>query len=188
MLTAAYIFAALIGSVLVLFGIWYVARAYRRQRGEQFIICPETNRPAVVKVDAVHAALTSVVGQPEMRLRDCTRWPQKKDCGQECLLQVETAPEECLVNSVLGKWYKGRACAYCGRRFAEINWSEHKPALRSPEKQLVEWRDVQIEKVFDVMKTHRPVCWNCFVAESFRRDFPQLVVDRPAHSETFLQK
>ena len=32
------------------------------------------------------------------------------------------------------------------------------------------------------MGTHLPVCWNCHIAESFRREHPELVVDRPASS------
>ncbi len=29
-----------------------------------------------------------------------------------------------------------------------------------------------------VSETHRPLCWNCYFAESFRREFPDLPVDR----------
>jgi hypothetical protein len=34
--------------------------------------------------------------------------------------------------------------------------------------------------VVDVLATHRPVCWNCAVAEGFRRAHPELVTDRQA--------
>ena len=186
--TAILIFASIIVSALLLFGIWYVARAYRKQRGEQVIICPETGNTAIVEVDAMRAALTSVVGQPDMRLRECSRWPMKADCGQECLLQIESAPAECLVHGVLAKWYRGKTCAYCGKPFHEINWTDHKPGLMNSQKELVEWRDVQLEKVLEVMETHRPVCWNCLVAESFRRDFPEMVVDRPARSSVGVKR
>jgi len=183
-LTAIYIFAAIIVFVLLLVGLLYIARAYRQQQGEQVIICPETGRPALVEVDTMHAALTSVVGRPDIRLQNCSRWPMKKDCGQECLLQIESAPGECLVNGVLAKWYRGKQCVYCGQLFHEINWTDHKPALRNARRELVEWREVPLEIVFEVLETHSPVCWDCFVAESFRRDYPQLVVDRAARGET----
>jgi hypothetical protein len=32
--------------------------------------------------------------------------------------------------------------------------------------------------LLDVFSTHRPVCWNCHVTETFRRLHPELVVDR----------
>lgn len=185
MLTAIYIIAAIITFGLALVGLRYAARAYRRQRGTRVIICPETKRTALVEVDAMHAALTSLVGQPDMRLQDCSRWPQKEDCGQECMLQIESAPDECLVRCVLAKWYRGKHCVYCGKPFEEINWIDHKPALLNSERELVEWREVPLDRALKMLETHRPVCWNCFIAESFRRDYPQLVVDRPARNKSY---
>lgn len=185
MLTAIYIIAAIIIFGLALFGIGYAARAYRRQRGTRVIVCPETENTALVEVDALHAALTSLVGRTDMRLQDCSRWPQKRDCGQECMLQIETAPDECLVRSVLAKWYRGKRCVYCRKPFEEINWIDHEPALLNSDRELVEWREVPLDSALKTLETHNPVCWNCFIAQSFRRDYPQLVVDRPARSQTF---
>jgi len=184
MLTAIYLIVASAILGLLLFGLWYVVRAYGKQRGAQVITCPETRRPAMVEVDARRAALTSVVGQPDMRLSNCSRWPLKKECGQECLLQIESAPAECLVQGVLAKWYKGRRCVYCGKLFDEIYWTDHKPALMNAQRELVEWREVPPTLVFEVLETHQPVCWNCYIAQSFLRDYPQLVVDRSRRGET----
>jgi hypothetical protein len=30
-----------------------------------------------------------------------------------------------------------------------------------------------------VLETHSPVCWDCYIAQEFRRDHPDLVVLRP---------
>jgi hypothetical protein len=30
-----------------------------------------------------------------------------------------------------------------------------------------------------VLETHRPVCWNCYIAQFFRHEHPDLVVYRP---------
>jgi hypothetical protein len=67
----------------------------------------------------------------------------------------------------------------CGKPLEEIDWLEHKPALMSPEQKTVEWHEVRAEKLPEVLSTHLPVCWNCHIAETFRREFPELVVDRP---------
>jgi hypothetical protein len=42
----------------------------------------------------------------------------------------------------------------------------------------VQWSEIPAEKLQEVMRTHQPVCWNCHIAETFRREHPELVVDR----------
>ena len=51
-------------------------------------------------------------------------------------------------------------------------------ALLDPDHRTIEWRQLRPEQLPDVFSTHRPVCWNCHVAETFRRLHPELVVDR----------
>ena len=43
----------------------------------------------------------------------------------------------------------------------------------------LEWSEIPALSVLDMMETSRPVCWNCMIAEGFRRDHPDLVVERP---------
>jgi len=92
----------------------YAVVEYRRYRGARAITCPETKAYAVVQVDAAHAALSSPWTDAHVRLRTCTRWPEREGCGQECLCQVMTAPDGCRVTDALDRWYAGRACALCG--------------------------------------------------------------------------
>jgi hypothetical protein len=131
-----------------------------------------------VEVDAPHAAATAISARPHLRLRECSRWPERRNCGQECLSQVEAAPEGCLIRSILTHWYEGKTCAFCGKAFGEIHWHDHKPALLSPEHELVVWRQLKPETIPAALDTHRPICWDCHVLEAFRRMHPDLVVDR----------
>jgi hypothetical protein len=39
------------------------------------------------------------------------------------------------------------------------------------------------EQIPDVLSDHKPVCWDCDVAERFRRRHPELVTERPEHTE-----
>ena len=180
MLTVAYLFAAAVVAVSVYFGVRYFVKTSRRFGGGRVIICPETEKQAMVEVDARRAALTSLIGQTEIRLESCWRWPLREDCGQECLLQLDVAPAECLVRSVSVKWYRGRKCAFCARPFGEIELIDHKPALLNPEGVTVEWASIPIAAVNDAMANYLPVCWNCHVAQTFRREHADLVVERPA--------
>ncbi len=168
------ILVATLGVVLVLIG-----KLYRRFRGTRLVTCPETQQTAAVEVDAWRAALTTPFTGTELRLQDCSRWPEREDCGQECLRQIEVAPEDCLVRTILTKWYHEQPCALCETRFETIGAWGHRTALLSPDGKTMEWSEVRSEKLPEVLATSKPVCWNCHVAESFRRQHPELVIDRP---------
>jgi hypothetical protein len=169
--------------ILALAGLGLVARralrAYLKYRGKGVVICPETRRPVGIEVDARHAAMAAAGGSLDLRLKDCSRWPERADCGQDCVVQVERAPELCLVRMMLADWYRGKGCVYCGKIFTEINWSDHKPALLDLSGRTLEWQEIPPAELYDALTTHLPVCWNCHVAETFRREHPELVVERP---------
>jgi len=173
-LIAIIIVAAALG-----FGIRWLVRSSSRYRGTRIVTCPETKGPTIVEVDALHALLTSTVGPPDIRLKDCARWPIKGQCGQECLMELDVAPEKCLVSGVLMRWYGGKNCVYCNKSFPELHWVDHRPALLSPDGELLSWNAVNPDKLWNVLETHSAVCWDCYIAQSFRLDHPDLVVFRP---------
>ena len=173
----------LIGAILAL-AVFYVlgpvlGSEFRKVRGKRLVTCPETEKPAAVEVDASHAALSAALGHEELRLSSCSRWPEREGCGQECLQQIEEAPGGCLVRNVLAQWYEGKSCVVCSHTFGPVQDWGHQLALMSPDGKTMEWGEVRVENLPEVLKTHRPVCWNCHVAESFRRQYPNLVVDSP---------
>jgi hypothetical protein len=176
--------AILLGGILVLAAVLYylgrtAGRAYLRYRGTRVITCPENRRPAAVRVDVADAVVGAMRGSSGgHRLVDCSRWPEKQACGQQCLEEIELSPQDCLLRTMLTDWYSGKKCVLCRRPFAEIQWHDHKPCLMGPDGTTSEWRDFQPNRIPDVLETHRPVCWNCHVAETFRRTRPELVVDR----------
>lgn len=181
----------IIGAVVVLGALgvvwWSISKTYRRFRGKMVVTCPETNQTVGVDVDATHAALAATHGDPELRLKTCTRWPERQNCGQECLSQIEKSPEDCLVRTTLDEWYSHRECAICGKKFEAVDSYDHKagfdydrrPALLSPKGQVVEWDEIPIETLPQVLETYQAVCWDCLIMETFRRKHPEMVVERP---------
>jgi hypothetical protein len=169
--------AVLLAAVLVVLGRAFF-RNYLRFHGDSVISCPENQCAAGVRVDAVHAGLSGIHGAADLRLESCTRWPERQDCGQECLRQIEAAPENCLVRSILTRWYHGKNCALCGKPIGEIDWAEHKPGLLSPEHKTVQWWEVPAETVPSVLAAYQPVCWNCHIVNRLMTEHPELVVDR----------
>jgi hypothetical protein len=172
-----YLLAAAFLASLLLLWLREGTRFYRTWRGRRIITCPETHTHEAVTVAALSGAVKSLL-QPPLRLRDCSRWPERRNCGQECLAQIAETPEDCLVSNLVVRWYQGKPCAYCGQIFGRLDWHEHRPALRDPRGRTVQWHSIPPELLLEVFTTHQPVCWPCHVRESFRREHPELVTDR----------
>jgi hypothetical protein len=153
-------------------------QTYFTYRGKRLITCPETLEKEVVDVAARKAAASVFIGDSTLRLDMCSRWPERHDCGQECLRQIEADPDNCLVRNIVSNWYEGQRCVYCHKRFGPLHHLDHAPALMGPDRRTIEWDHVQPEQLPELLSTHKPVCWSCHVAETFRQDYPELVVER----------
>jgi hypothetical protein len=171
-----------LATLAVVLAVWLTdaARVFFQYRGKMLLRCPETDKAACVKVAAGDAASSSLTGRTRIHLSECSRWPERQNCGQECLSQFGADPQNCLVWNIVSDWYRGRTCAYCHKPFLELNWHDHRPALVSPEGRTVQWSEVAPEKLPELFQTHLPVCWSCHIAETFRREHPERVVDVPA--------
>lgn len=160
--------------------------AYVRMRGTRIIVCPETERPAAVAVDAAHAALGAMREHADVKLSACSRWPQRKDCAQACAAQIEAAPKQTLAFEILKNWYAGKSCAICHRPIPPLDHVGPKPGLlnfASMGHETLNWEDIPAENLPAMFESHLPVCAHCQVTESFRRQFPDLVVDRYREEE-----
>jgi hypothetical protein len=156
------------------------ARHYFRFIGSRLVTCPETKRTAAVSLDASKAALQSLLGNPRFRLSQCSRWPERRDCEQECLRQIEKAPEDCLLKNIVGKWYAEKLCAYCQKPFESTDdIFHHTPALMGKDLVSIEWDEIRPEELPEVFRSSLPICWNCHMAETFRRVHPEMTVDNP---------
>jgi len=169
-----------IGAGLFLARAFPAVRAYFNFRGKRLVTCPETHNAAAVDVAAGEVAVGVFVNEPTLRLKECSRWPERQNCGQECLRQVETDTANCLVWNIVDKWYEGKKCVFCQKPIGPLHHMDHAPALLGPDFKTREWTGIRPEELPQVFASHQPVCWNCDVAESFRRLHPALVVDREA--------
>jgi len=153
-------------------------RAYFDYRGKRLIVCPESHTSELVEIAAREAAVGAFLTEPTLRLRECSRWPERQDCGQDCLQQIESDPENCLVWSIVSNWYQGKSCVFCQKKIGPLHHLDHVAALLGPDHVTVEWKQIRPQQLVEVFDTHQPVCWNCHITESFRRLRPELVVDR----------
>jgi hypothetical protein len=153
-------------------------RAYFKFRGKRLVTCPETKAPEAVNVAAGEAALGVFFNEPTIRLNQCSRWPERQGCGQDCLQQIEADSQNCLVWNIVSKWYEGKSCVFCHKPINRLQHVDHAPALLGPDFRTTEWKDIRPDKLPEVFSTYQPVCWDCHVAETFRRLHPELVTDR----------
>ena len=143
------------------------------------VTCPENKKPAAVSAGVWNAAkLFALKGDSNAHLRSCSRWPEMAGCAEDCLSQIEASPRTCLVQTIVGAWYEGKRCHYCAKAIGEIVWHERPPALRMPNGTTREWKEIAYESLVDVFATAEPVCWTCHMAETFRREHAELVIER----------
>lgn len=82
------------GSLILLLPLYlWRHEIFKRYSGSRLVACPKDEHSAVVHIDERHAAATGIDGTPDLRLSECTLWPERSQCGQECLSQaVQTEP------------------------------------------------------------------------------------------------
>ncbi len=152
----------------------WLTRRYLALRGARLVQCPENRQPAAVNVKSLRRAVGG-----DWSLAGCSRWPEREACGRECLAQIERAPDDCLVRNIVTGWYAGKSCAVCGKPLGHVDWYERKPAAIDASGRTQAWSDIPPETLPDVLDNHRPVCFDCYVSETFRREHPELVLDNP---------
>ena len=88
------LFLFLVGACLILLlPVLWGERIFHTYREGRTVNCPETQAPVSVRFNALRAAWSGLAGPPKLRLADCTRWPERADCGQECIPDaVEAKP------------------------------------------------------------------------------------------------
>jgi len=122
------------------------------------VTCPETNAPCELEVDGKHAVLSILEGHRELRVKSCDRWPEKQDCGQECTLQIEPSPA--ILAKVFSQWYDGKSCARCFNPLGREDWDHGHVAVLAAG-QLVELREVPLEKLPQALVGCQPLCIAC---------------------------
>lgn len=75
---------------IIALGVFYVLlpvvlEAFFRYRRRKQVRCPVTREEAWVLVNAPRAGLSAAFGRPSLRVRNCSLWPPRDNCGRDCL-------------------------------------------------------------------------------------------------------
>ena len=183
MASTTFVLGLLVASIAA-WAAWDMLRALRiarRLRGDRIVTCPETGRAAAVAIDVGHAVTTGLTEHaPTVRLRTCSRWAERGRCDEPCIAEAQelSSTTPALVERTLS----GKPCAFCARPIARASYLDHHAALLDAGGLTTAWTDIPPELLRDALSTRSPVCWDCHIAETFRRTYPALVTDRPWRS------
>src|SRR4051812_37826023 len=172
---------ALLAAVLLVY-LAVAIRTWLRVRGPRVVVCPETQTPVAVRVDVGHAITSAIWEKAEVRLTACTRWPGSQDCDQPCVRQIEKAPSATNPKTIAAHFFSRRRCAICSERIEPPSGITLQPGFMDPVTRKVDtWDDVPAQDLPRAIATWRPLCSNCTLAESFRRNVPDRRPDCERH-------
>ena len=76
-------------AVLSVIPVTYIyVRKYFHYRKTRTLVCPETRKTAVVKLQAGRAARSAIFDEPDLRVRSCSLGHE--NCSQGCVEQFDT--------------------------------------------------------------------------------------------------
>lgn len=85
MITPWITVAAIVGLATIYVFFPVAAHTFQQYRKKRVLRCPEEATLAEVNVDARHAAFSSTLGRPVLRVRNCSLWPKRRGCRERCL-------------------------------------------------------------------------------------------------------
>ena len=181
MLSEQYLVIALVAIVAAFLIRRLIASAHAwKFHGQMLVSCPENRNSAAVKLSLLRAAAGEFINRPDLDLKDCSRWPERRDCDRSCLPQIEENPDEHRVWTIASKWFEGKRCTICRKPLETVSHADHAPALmRKSDRKTVEWRSLQPEQLPQAFAECVPVCWSCHMTETILRKFPDRGFIRP---------
>ena len=88
-------------------------------------------------------------------------------------------PHDATTTAALKHYFEGKQCADCGRTIPPVHVGELHPGLLDTNThEAIAWDEISAANLSATLGSHVPICSNCVTIETFRRQHPELVVDR----------
>jgi hypothetical protein len=88
-----YCFVAYLALALIIPAGWALVPVWLRTRRSRHVYCPAASHTAMVALDPWYAVRMHSLGNPELYVKACSQWPQRRNCGQACLARIGAAVE-----------------------------------------------------------------------------------------------
>jgi hypothetical protein len=152
-------------------GRWQVRRTLHDER--------QVSRPDPTGSSAVRAGRASAVtgaGEGLLTVESCSRWIEP---GALCEGHAdEVVDSDRALTTLVKKWARGRHCVMCGAALTDSAVAAHRVVLLDPGGGTRKWASIRPDTLALALATCLPACWNCHIAETFRRLRPDLVTER----------
>ena len=84
-----FFFLAYLLLFLLIPTVWVLGGVWKRARAPRAVTCPGSGTAASITFDGCYAMRRRAAGeQTEARVAGCSRWPEQRSCGQECLARI----------------------------------------------------------------------------------------------------
>lgn len=87
----AYLISAVAIAIIICVAAFFLIRMFVKFvqfRCPRQVLCPETGDIGVIRIKAFHAAVTSAVSDPDLRVSDCSFWPEHQGCREDCVYMI----------------------------------------------------------------------------------------------------
>jgi hypothetical protein len=92
---------------------------------------------------------------------------------------AKSNPHDAATTAQLQHFFEGKPCAACSRPIPPVHVGELRPGLLNTNThEATTWADIPVANLSTTLESHVPICSNCVVIETLRRQHPELVVDR----------
>ncbi len=83
-----YVFISYLILAIIVPTAWTLWPIWRRARLSRQVTCPADSASVAIALDPWYAVSMHAMGNCEVRVKQCARWPAQRDCRQECLTQI----------------------------------------------------------------------------------------------------
>jgi hypothetical protein len=92
---------------------------------------------------------------------------------------AKSNPHDAATTAELKHFFEGKQCAACSRPIPPVHAGELRPGLLNTDThEAIAWDNIPSANLSSTLERHVPICSNCLIMETFRRQHPELVVDR----------
>ncbi len=92
---------------------------------------------------------------------------------------AKSNPHDAATTAQLKHFFEGKECAACSRPIPPVHLGDQRPGLLNAKThEEIAWDDIPAANLSTTLESHAPICSHCLIVEAFRRQHPELVVDR----------
>ena len=86
-----YLMSAVAIAIIICAAAFFLLRMFVKFvqfRGPRQVLCPETGSIAIIRINSLYAAVSSAVADPDLRVSDCSLWPERQGCREDCVVCI----------------------------------------------------------------------------------------------------